>query len=300
MTSPSFDADGPLAESILRALDALLGAFGLEPLDDDRFRATNELGRFGRVFGGQTVAQALLAASATVDGKDPHSIHAYFVETGDLAEPLDLHVERVRDGRSVATRRVTVGQCGRTLLTAMVSFETNRAVPTFPRADPVTSSPEDLPLLQEWFRELPDGREAQAGNWIEQPPPFEMRIGEAPSFASGLPGDGPRTHWLRLPRLIGPDPLLHAATLAYGSDYLLLDMTLRAHPERGSSAFLSGFSVDHSLWLHAPVDLHEWHRYTQEAVAISGDRGLVRGAIHHADGHLVATVMQEVIVRASR
>lgn len=298
MTSRSFDADVSLADSIQRALDALLGALVLEPLGDDRFRATNELGRFGRVFGGQTVAQALLAASATVDGKDPHSLHAYFVETGDLTEPLDVRVERVRDGRSVATRRVTVVQRDRTLLTAMVSFETNRAVPTYPRPEPVTSAPDDLPLLQEWFRELADGRQDQAGNWIEQPPPFEMRIGEAPSFVSGRPGDGPRTHWLRLPRSIGSDPLLHAATLAYGSDYLLLDMTLRAHPERASPSFLSGFSVDHSLWLHAPVDLHQWHRYTQEAVAISGDRGLVRGAVHHADGHLVATVMQEVIVRA--
>lgn len=299
MTSRSLNSDVSLADSILRALDALLGALELEPLGDNRFRATNELGRFGRVFGGQTVAQALLAASATVDGKDPHSLHAYFVETGDLAEPLDIRVERVRDGRSVATRRVTVVQCGRTLLTAMLSFQANREVPSYPGPEPATSVPESLPLLQEWFRGLPDGQQAQVGNWIEQPPPFEIRIGEAPSFASGSPGDGPRAHWLRLTRPIGSNPLLHAAVLAYGSDYLLLDMTLRAHPDRGSAELLSGFSVDHSLWLHAPVRFGEWHRYTQEAVAISGDRGLVRGAIQHADGHLVATVMQEVIVRAS-
>lgn len=298
MTSNSLGADASLRESIQRALDALLGALELEPVGEDRFRASNELGRFGRVFGGQTVAQALIAASATVEAKDPHSLHAYFVATGDLAEPLDIRVERVRDGRSVATRRVTVAQRSRTLLTAVLSFESNRAVPAYPPKEPATSVPDELPLLQEWFRQLPDGQQDQVGNWIEQPPPFEMRIGEAPSFASGRPGDGPRTHWLRLPRPIGSDPLLHAAVLAYGSDYLLLDMTLRAHPDRVSTELLSGFSVDHSLWLHAPVRFDEWHCYTQEAVAISGDRGLVRGSIRHGDGHLVATVMQEVIVRA--
>jgi acyl-CoA thioesterase-2 len=298
MISRVFDADVSLADAIRRALDALLGSLDLEPLGEDRFRGRNELGRFGRVFGGQTVAQALVAASATVEGKDPHSLHAYFVETGDLAQPLEIGVERVRDGRSVATRRVTVVQGERTLLVAMASFEANRDLPVHPLPARATSVPDDLPLLQEWFRDLPEEQQGQVGIWIGQPPPFEMRIGEAPSFASGRPGDGPRTHWLRLPQPIGSDPLLHAAVLAYGSDYLLLDMTLRAHPDRVSSELLSGFSVDHSLWLHAPVRFDEWHYYTQEAVAISGDRGLVRGSIRHGDGHLVATVMQEVIVRA--
>jgi acyl-CoA thioesterase-2 len=110
---------------------------------------------------------------------------------------------------------------------------------------------------------------------------------------------------MRVPRDIGQDPLLHAALLAYASDYLLLDMTFRAHPDRDVPSGthpppLTGFSLDHALWLHRPVQFDRWHIHTQEMIAITGDRGLVRGAIHDEEGHLVASVMQEVLVRPAK
>jgi acyl-CoA thioesterase-2 len=121
-------------------------------------------------------------------------------------------------------------------------------------------------------------------------------VGEAPTFLGGPAAESARSHWMRLPRGVGDDPLLHAALLAYASDYLLLDMAFRSYPEPPAPTRLTGSSLDHSLWFHRPVRFDRWHLHTQETLAVSGHRGLVQGAIHDADGHLVANAMQEVLV----
>jgi acyl-CoA thioesterase-2 len=277
--------------AILGALDGLLRALELEPLGGDRFKAPSEPSRFDRVFGGQTLAQALLAAAATVSGKDPHSLHAYFVTTGAPGQPLELIVERTRDGRSMSTRRVSVVQGEQPLLTAIASFGMNADGPELADPPPAVPAPGDLPRLQDWVRQ------PHARAWVEQPPPLEMRIGEAPTFLGGAGAGRARSHWMRLPRDIGENAALHTALLTYASDYLLLDMAFRAHPERGKPAGFTGYSLDHSIWLHRPVRFDQWHLHTQETVAIAGQRGLVRGAIHDAGGRLVASVAQEVLVR---
>jgi acyl-CoA thioesterase-2 len=286
--------------AILDALDALLHAFELEPSGDDRFTVRGEPGRFDRVFGGQSVAQALLAAATTVIGREPHSVHAYFVEAGTPGEPLTLEVDRVRDGRSMSTRRVTVRQGERTLLVAMASFHADNPGRGLDDPAPVAPPPEQLPLLQDWARDLPPQLAYQARSWVDRPPPLELRMGEPPTFLGGAAAGGTRAHWMRLPRAVGEDPLLHTALLTYASDYLLLDMALRSQPELGELKAITAFSLDHALWLHRPVRFDSWHVHTQETVALSGHRGLVRGAIHDEDGHLVATVMQEVLVRPAR
>lgn len=289
--------DPTLERAILRALDGLLRALVLEPLDHDRFRVLGEPGRFDRIFGGQLIAQALLAACATVEDKEPHSLHAYFVEGGPPEVPLEVAVERVRDGRSVATRRITVTHGGRPLLTAIASFHANAVQPRLAASGPPVPPPHELPLLQDWVREQAPDLARRNRPWVEQPPPLEMRIGEAPAFFGGSASEEARTHWMRLPRDVGDDPRVHVALLAYATDYLLLDMAFRAHPEIDAESAFIGSSLDHAVWFHAPVHLDRWHSYTQEAVAITGHRGLVRGAIHDADGHLVASVVQEVLVR---
>jgi acyl-CoA thioesterase-2 len=287
-----------LQRAVLDSLDGLLQALDLEPLGDDHFRACNEPDRFGRIFGGQMVAQAIQAASLTVNDKPPHSVHAYFVKSGLPDPPLDVAVDRVRDGRSMAARRVTVSQASDTLLIAMASFHDNPTEPEF--AEPVAPvpNPEELPRLQDWVGEAPPGLRDRGQVWIDRPPPLDIRIGEPTHFFGGPRRLGPRTHWMRLPRDVA-DPRLHAVLLVYASDYLLLDMALRSHPMPVTVASLTSFSVDHAVWLHRPVRFDKWHRYTQELIAVSGDRGLVRGAIHDTDGHLVANVTQEVLVRAS-
>lgn len=288
---------GCLAARIVDALGGLLRALELEPAGPDCFRAVGEPGRFDRLFGGQLLAQALVAAATTVIEREPDSLHACFVEAGASADPVDLVVDRVRDGRSMSTRRVTVLQGGRPLLVAIATFHANAGTAQVAGAVPSAPEPEALPALQDWARRLPPELQGHGRSWIEQPPPLELRIGEAPTFLGGSSGGGARSHWMRLPRDVGDSPLLHSALLAYASDYLLLDMAFRSHPAGAGPGAFTGFSVDHALWFHRPTRFDRWHLHTQETVTIAGDRGLVRGAIHDIDGHLVATVMQEVLVR---
>jgi acyl-CoA thioesterase-2 len=269
-------------------------------LGEDRFRVHSEANRFGRVFGGQMIAQAMQSAATTVGDKPPHSMHAYFVKSGDPEHPLEVAVERVRDGRSMAARRITVTQAGEPLLIAMVSFHDNPTEPEF--AEPASQGlhPDELPRLQDWVDSAPPELIDRARTWITRPPPLDIRIAEPTCFFGGSRATGPRSHWMRLPRDVGDDPVLHSVLLAYSSDYLLLDMALRSHPEPVSVESSTAFSLDHSIWLHRPVRFDRWHSHTAEVVAISGHRGLVRGALHDIDGHLVASTSQEVLIRANR
>jgi acyl-CoA thioesterase II len=291
------DDDHGLAQGMLDALDALLRAFVLEPLGGDRFRVEAEPGRFGRIFGGQTVAQALLAAAATVTDKNPQSLHVSFVDGGDPAEPLELEVDRVRDGRTMSTRRVGIRQGDRTLLVGIASFHANPPEPHHAPAPPVGPGPDEVPRLQDWILRLPADGYAGNRTWVEQPPPVELRNAEPPSFLGFPVGTGSRSHWMRLPAGVGDDPLRHAALLAYASDFFLLDMLFRDHPQRGEVDTFTGTSLDHSVWFHRPVRFDRWHLHTQDTLAISGHRGLARGAIHDADGRLVASTTQEGLVR---
>jgi acyl-CoA thioesterase-2 len=296
------DNDPEVELAILRSLDGLLQALALEPAGEDRFRVAGEPGRFDRIFGGQLIAQALLATCATVTGKDPHSLHAYFVDGGTPGEGLDIAVERVRDGRSISTRRASVMQAGRTLLILMASFHTNPVTPELTDPPPHVPPPDQMPTLQQWVETLPPELVRHARSWVDTPPPLNLRIGEPPTFlaarpAEGVPADGARSHWMRLPRGVGAEPTLHAALLAYASDYLLLDMAFRSHPDGFSPNTMSATSLDHAVWLHRPVRFDRWHLHSQRTLAISGHRGLVRGMIHDTDGHLVASVIQEVLVR---
>jgi acyl-CoA thioesterase-2 len=289
-----------LTEAIEVALDGLLDALELDAIGQDRFRAVSEPARFDQVFGGQLLAQSLMAAGATVDGQHPHSVHAYFVAAGVPGDPLELAVARVREGRSISTRAVTVTQHDRTLLTALLSFHANPVVPDVGVGSPASVRPEALPRLQDWARRVTPERRDRARTWIERPPPLDLRIGEAPTFLGGEPSTSSRVHWMRVPRRVGDDSLLHAALLAYASDYFLLDMAFRAHPETYSSTKFTGVSLDHAIWIHRPVSFDAWHAHAQETLALVGHRSLVRGSIRDADGCLVASAMQEVLVRPRR
>ncbi len=266
----------------------------MEPSGDERFRIPAAADHLpDRIFGGQLLAQAVVAAGATVAGKEVQSLHAAFVKAGMPARPVEVAVARVRDGRSMATRQVSVIQGGEIILTALVSFGQSTGNPDVGPPRPGTDEPEDTPMLQEWA-----GSAGEAGrNWIEKPPAVELRLPEPPSFMGGPRGGSTRSHWMRLPRPVDEGQLLQAALLAYASDFFLMDMVFRIHPGRPGPGQVQGFSVDHAIWFHRPVKFDDWHLYTQEAVCLFGNRGLARGAIYQGDQGLVATVAQEVLVR---
>lgn len=295
---PPRDPEG-LQGALAEALDAVVAALTLEPLGGDRFRAPGEPSRFDAVFGGQLLGQAVAGAGATVEGKVPHSLHACFVSGGTPGAPVEIAVERVRDGRSFATRRVSVLEDGRELLAALVSFHDGPDGVEVGAPPPPVPGPEGVPVLQAWAVDSPDEHREANRRWLDVPPPLEMRLTEPPTFFGGPVGEGPRSHWIRLPRPVH-DPVLDAALLAYASDYFLLDMAYRSHPDGPGVAALTGTSLDHAIWFHRPVHFERWHVHTQELVTIAGHRGLVRGAIHDDEGHLVATVAQEALVRPRR
>ncbi|MFA5709156.1 acyl-CoA thioesterase [Mycolicibacterium sp.] len=286
-----------LETDTLAALDSIEGALRLEPTGPDRFRATNEPSRFGHIFGGQLLAQAVRAAGTTVEGQPLNSLHAYFTRPGIVGEPVDIVVHRTRDGRALSTRHVEILQGRGAVFTAVASFHDNPATPEPVPEPPQAPAPLDLPLLQHWAAAAPVEMQTMGQTWIDVPPPLEMRIPEAPTFFGGAQAPGPRAHWMRLPRGIGDDPGMHHAMVAYASDYLLLDMAFRDHPEPVNYATTAGVSLDHAIWLHRPARFDQWHLYIQEPVSMRGQRALVRGTIVDAEGALVASTAQEVLVR---
>lgn len=299
-SGPLLGSGSLLERGTLGALDRLQQILTLQPLGDDRFRAGNEASRFGRIFGGQLIAQAMSAAAATVPELTAHSIHASFLRPGDSAAPLEVVVDRTRDGRTMSARQVAVQQAGRTLMIATVSFDSSSENAEGAEDSAVsqpTTDPETLPLLQHWAHQAPPHLADRGSTWIDRPPPLEMRSAEAPSFLGGARAPGHRAHWMRLPRAIEGGPQLHAVLLAYASDYLLVDTAFRSHPERVDHATHTGLTLDHSIWLHRPVRFDQWHVYTQQTVAISGHRALVHGTIVDVTGRHVASTAQEVLVR---
>ena len=224
-------------------------------------------------------------------------MHAYFVQAGVPGEGMDLTVDRVRDGCSMSTRQVTVVQGERTLLVAIVSFHANPASPERAGPPPSTPPPDELPVLQDWLRDLPPDLARHGMAWVEQPPPLALRIGEAPTFLGGQPAEGTRSHWMRLPRAVGDDPRAPHRAAGVRERLPLARHGVPRLPGRARARSSSAFSLDHAIWFHRPVRFDQWHLHTQETLAIAGHRGLVRGAVHDADGLLVASVVQEVLVR---
>jgi acyl-CoA thioesterase-2 len=291
------------SDAVGRAVQDLIGVLELQQQGPDRFFGRNERNRYGRLFGGQVVAQALRAAAHTVDAsRPPHSLHAYFLRSGDVDVPVEYAVDRVRDGRSFATRHVRALQRGEVILNLVASFHVEE--PGFEHqrvAMPEAPPPESLPTLQERIRALgpdapslmqrPAGR--TRGGALDLPPPLETRPVHPPSFLGGG-GDHANQIWLRVPRRLPDDPLLHACVLAYASDFALLDVITHGQGP-GRHSMLA--SLDHALWLHGPVRLDQWLLYAQESPIARGARGLARGMVFTAAGRLIASVAQEGLAR---
>lgn len=282
--------------AIEESLERLLATLPFTADDDGRFAVRADRGRTDRMFGGQMLVQAIVAANSTTPGRSPQSLHAFFLESGRPGEDVDVTVRRLRDGRSMATRQVDLTQGGRLLLSALASFNDAPSAPTTVTAPmPRVPDPEEMPTLQQWAAQAPSELSELANGWLETPPPVELRMAEPVSFMGGTHATDRRSHWMRLPRPLG-DAALEAALLGYASDYFLVDMAFRSRVEPYTMAE-RGTSVDHAIWFHRPVAFHRWHLHTQETVMLADHRGLVRGLLHDEDGHLVATVMQEVLIR---
>ncbi len=275
------------------ALDFLVDLLDLESIEVNIFRGVSPDEDRQRVFGGQVAAQSLMAAGRTVETGRPHSLHAYFLRPGDPNAPILYEVDRIRDGRSFATRRVVAIQHGRAIFNMSASFHNDEPGLThqFPMPDvPPPESLESLVTRLEPYRET-------LGDWFERPHPIDQRhIGELP-FSHGADREPVQRLWIRADGSLPDEPLLHACIAAYASDMSLFDTMLAPHDVNWDDADFMGASLDHCMWFHRPFRADEWLLYDMDSPTAFGARGLARGFLFTREGTLAVSVVQEGLMR---
>jgi acyl-CoA thioesterase-2 len=257
----------------------------------------------GRVFGGQVLAQCIIAAGRTMadidDGDGPrhiHSLHGYFMRPGDDTQPIRFAVERMRDGRSFSTRRVHAIQDGLPILSMITSFQ--EAADGLDHQDPMPDvpGPDSFASLHDQL----EGIDHPGARHLANRPIEHRHISGNLFLGPGAQHDAHQGVWMKAVGALPDDPLIHAAVLAYASDYTLLEPVLRKHGLAWTDPRLRPASLDHAMWFHRPVKADEWVLYDEESPSASGGRGLGIGRMFSADGVLVATVAQEGMVRLKK
>ena len=303
MTSVADTETPPIADAEQNALAGLLAVLDLQPLaggaegrpGEDAFVGQSQPQPWGRVFGGQVLAQSLAAAQRTVPADRPvHSMHGYFLRAGDSGEPITFAVERLRDGRSFSARRVHALQFGRPILSMIASFQSAAEGLDHQVPMPDVPAPESLPSIGERYGGLATD---EARYWMRQRP-MDLRHVEEPVYLTPAPERTTRQAvWMRAVGPLPDDPALHAAVLAYASDYSLLEPVLRAHGRAWSQRGLKAASLDHAMWWHRPARADEWLLYVHDSPSAQGARGLGIGRVYTRDGVLACSVAQEGMIR---
>ncbi|MFF4267633.1 acyl-CoA thioesterase II [Streptomyces virginiae] len=288
------------------ALTTLLDLLDLEQIEENIFRGTSRPSLVPRVFGGQVAAQALVAAGRTVPAdRTAHSLHSYFLRTGDTSAPIVYSVDRIRDGRSFTTRRVVAVQHGQPIFHLSASFQKYEdgldhqvAMPSAPDPESLPTAAESLPAYREIFRDP-----GTVERLIETREAVDLRYATTPPWGSvGEPVEPRSQVWFRTAgKLESDDPLLHTCLATYVSDMTLLDSVLLAHGRGGwAVGDVVGASLDHAMWFHRPFRADEWLLYDQESPSAAAGRGLGQARIWTQDGRLAVTVIQEGVVRVPR
>ncbi|MFZ4841975.1 acyl-CoA thioesterase [Mycetocola saprophilus] len=279
-------------ESLLHALD--LTDTGART-SEDIFTGPSEWAPGGRVFGGQVLAQSVVAAARTVaDDRFVHSMHGYFLRPGNVDLPITFSVDRIHDGRSFSTRRTQAYQDGRPIFSMIASFQDE---------DPGLEHQDEMPVGIPDPETLPSAADMLAG--IDNPVAKQWATGRAfdirhiptPIYFR-VPEKTPhQAVWMRVLGDMPDNDLLHRAAIAYASDYTILEPILRAHGIPWVTPGLKIASLDHAMWWHRPARADEWLLYVQESISARGGRGLSRGKIFDRAGNLVASIAQEGMVR---
>jgi acyl-CoA thioesterase-2 len=281
------------------ALDELLDLLDLEQIEVNIFRGRSPDERRQRVFGGQVAGQALVAAGRTVPADRPvHSLHAYFIRPGDPAVPLVYLVDRVRDGRSFTTRRVSAIQHGKTIFTLSASFHHAEPGPEHADLMPDVPPPDEVERNSDrWARFLGEDHPRVSDN------PFDLRT-VGPLSVEAERDPSLRTTkslvWLRVVGDLPDDPLLHVCLMTYASDMTLLDSVLLGHGLSWLDGRTTGASLDHAMWFHRTFRADRWLLYAQDSPVAYGARGLARGEVFTEQGELVVSVVQEGLIRTAR
>ncbi|HJQ48589.1 MAG TPA: acyl-CoA thioesterase II [Amycolatopsis sp.] len=276
-------------------LDHLVALLDLETIDENIFRGVSPPHSTVRVFGGQVAGQALVAAGRTVPPeRKVHSLHAYFIRGGDPRSPIVYEVDRIRDGRSFTTRRVVAVQHGKAIFSLSASFQIRET--GLEHADPMPDvpNPETLPTIVERVGDYPEIAELR-----QRPRPIDIRYVNDPPWVTRKTGEVTSHNrvWMRADGRLPDEDLLHVCVLTYASDITLLDSPLARHGVYWDVDPVVGASLDHALWFHRPFRADEWFLYDTATPSASGGRGLATGRFFAQDGTLIATVVQEGLLR---
>ena len=279
----------------------LIELLDLEVIEHNIYRGTNRDIGTGRIFGGQVLAQALVASRRTVEGDRPcHSMHGYFILEGDLAAPVVYFVDRLRDGRSYCTRRVTAIQHGEAIFNMSCSFHRPETGLEHQMSMRDTVGPEslrdELDVLREHAEQIPK----RVRGVLTQDRVLDIRPVEAEDPFQPERRAPRQRYWMRTVNDLPDDPLLHQAILAYASDYGLLGAALRPHGVTFRDPEVMVASLDHAIWFHRPFRFDDWLLYVVESPSSGAGRGFSRGTFFTRDGTLVASVAQEGVLRVRR
>ena len=279
----------------------LIDLLSLERLEDNLFRGQSRDIGTKYVFGGQVLGQALSAAQATMDSagepRAAHSLHAYFLRAGDIEHPIVYNVDRTRDGGSFSVRRVTAIQHGQVIFFCAASFQQDEAGVEHQMSMPEVPKPEDLApapaIPADVLAKLP----TKVQRWLDRTGPFEFRHVYPRDELNPTKRPPYQQVWFKLSEKVGDAPELHRALLAYASDFQLLGTATFPHGISYYQPNVQMASLDHALWFHRPFRADDWLLYSIDSPTAQNARGLARGLIYDRDGRLVASTVQEGMIR---
>lgn len=281
-------------ETIKDVLDLL----NLEAIEVNIFRGVSPKDRSQRVFGGQVLGQALVAAYRTVDARVCHSLHAYFIRPGDPKVPILYEVDRARDGKSFTTRRVVAVQHGEQIFNLSASFQVPEQGLEHQFDMPKVKGPDGLESEEDRRRRLAHQLPEAVRSHVTRQNPIELRPVEDDDDLINPKKAPPYQHvWMKVRGDMPSDLAMHQCVLAYASDMTLLDTCLMPHGISWFSGRLQSASLDHAMWFHHPFRVDEWLLYAQDSPNAAGGRGFNRGSLYTRDGKLVASVAQEGLIR---
>lgn len=282
------------------AVDDLLRMLQLNPKESqdgfESFEAMTLNRESSRIYGGQVLAQAIVAGAQSVAAdRTMHSIHAYFVRPGDVDQPLSFDVKKLNDGRSFSTRRIQASQASEEIFSAIASYQTDTqgAEHSSPAPENIPD-PESLPTVAELVGHVP----LPIAQAIAFERPFDIRHVDPPLWLAADPERKPSTAiWFKAFAPLGDDPIIHQAAIAYASDYVPVEPGLRAHGKYWLEQGMKVASLDHAVWFHRPARADEWLLYVLDSPSAQDARSLATGKIFTAEGVHVATVAQETMLR---
>jgi len=283
---------------VQKSLEDLIALLDLEEIDANHFRGRSPNEGWQRVYGGQVLGQALVAASRTVEAdRFAHSLHGYFLRPGDTRSPLLYVVDRIRDGSSFTTRRVVAVQHGKAIFNMAISFQIAEEGLSHQFEMPDVPPPETLEDEVALRKKVAKSMPKEFGEYFTRERPIEMRPVEPDDFMKPTKRPPQQSCWMKARDALPDDPRLHQCVLAYLSDWVLLDTAMLPHGITWTESNLQSASLDHALWFHRPFRADEWLLFVQDSPSAAGARGFNRGLIYRRDGALVASVAQEGLIR---